>query len=349
MTPDKFIAEEKRGVKAIDRCVQPRGKKQVEHRAKEDHISHGNDGLIGSGHTSLASDAQQVPRFQKGRASAGPAGKPEAQLPYAGLRTERILQIRDGQFDRLGSMKQKEVTENGQPISARGQAQVDRREKNPNLRFYAEPGQEQRVGRRQKPEGMRQQPQKNICETHRYYLAAEGRADKMQGKARSSSLQNRPQVASPAPNSVDMPQKGAPSPFATFAPPSRSQQSPSSVAHGRSSLSGKPPPSCSDAGRSSRCMTAKSGCNSDTHSVNSSWSYSQHFGPHIAAQRSSKAESEFSVGTQSSLASRSQRSGRGTDAQNVSKHSKASARSQSTASSWTSRTSQRAPRPSPES
>lgn len=93
-------------------------------------------------------------------------------IPAAGMRTDELHQRKVETADRLGQIKQK--------AGSCSSATSDRRPGDA-VRFHQE--NRHAVGRQQKPVVLRPEATKSVCESHRYYLAADGQADRLTGKA----------------------------------------------------------------------------------------------------------------------------------------------------------------------
>eukprot|EP00746_Dinoflagellata_sp_MGD_P130875 gnl/MRDRNA2_/MRDRNA2_64720_c0_seq1.p1 gnl/MRDRNA2_/MRDRNA2_64720_c0~~gnl/MRDRNA2_/MRDRNA2_64720_c0_seq1.p1 ORF type:complete len:290 (-),score=43.45 gnl/MRDRNA2_/MRDRNA2_64720_c0_seq1:47-916(-) len=116
----------------------------------------------------LTSDAS-VPR----RASNTVQNRaPKDDVAVAGVRTDRLHAMKTPAVDRLGKIKQK--------AGSQGIFTSDRNASD-TMRYHREEG--PAVGRQQKPSVLRPEATKAICESHRYFLAADGQADRLTGKA----------------------------------------------------------------------------------------------------------------------------------------------------------------------
>merc|ERR1719324_1824192 len=93
-------------------------------------------------------------------------------IPAAGMRTDELHQRKVETADRVGQIKQK--------AGSCSSATSDRRPGDA-VRFHQE--NRHAVGRQQKPVVLRPEATKSVCESHRYYLTADGQADRLTGKA----------------------------------------------------------------------------------------------------------------------------------------------------------------------
>jgi len=95
-------------------------------------------------------------------------------VPVAGVRANRLQEAVET-TDRLGKMRQKQDPDRCSTVSDRLTGEA--------VRFHKDTA-EQRVGRQQKPSALRPEANKSACESHRFYLAADGQADRVPGKER---------------------------------------------------------------------------------------------------------------------------------------------------------------------
>jgi len=131
---------------------------------------------ISDSRVSLGQDNASAASAQHSRGNQATKNKVSADdMPFAGVRTNRLHEMRVETADRLGKIKQKTDPDT---CSSSG---TDCRSKE-DVRFYRDTN-DQKLGRQQKPAVFRPEATKSVCESHRYYLAADGQADRLTGKA----------------------------------------------------------------------------------------------------------------------------------------------------------------------